>query len=230
MNRRSERVGRFRSLRACRRGTFALGGSWSVRFSYFRVCPTLLKGMPMKLSDGEKLILTMLCDLSEHLKVNGEIDPSFVRSALNDDQTWGIPWKYRALFSEPRETPSHVEVVLDVLGMWDLIEVSYDALKDTDKKRIEIEAAPFGTDVRFWGFDGNNETEYLAVADFLVEKLERFERFKGRVVNSHMPSLETYSRLLSAYKPLRASLHGRLFNTDEIIQILKEMTHPSQRQ
>jgi hypothetical protein len=32
----------------------------------------------MKLSDGEKLNILMLCDIYKHLKVKGEFDPEFI--------------------------------------------------------------------------------------------------------------------------------------------------------
>ena len=38
----------------------------------------------MELTKAEKLILAMLSDIHEHLKVEGEIDPKLVKSAL-----WG---------------------------------------------------------------------------------------------------------------------------------------------
>jgi uncharacterized protein YfbU (UPF0304 family) len=71
---------------------------------------------------------------------------------------------------------------------------------------LEVDAKPFGKDPQFRGFDGNNESEYMSVASFLINDLERFEEFKGRSMNSHMPSIETYRRMLSAFEPMRRNL------------------------
>jgi len=40
--------------------------------------------------------------------------------------------------------------------------------------RIRIEAELFGEHVVFTGFDGNNEGEYMSIARFLINELDRF--------------------------------------------------------
>jgi hypothetical protein len=42
----------------------------------------------MQLTDAEKLILAMLCDISEHLKVQSDIDPKLVKAAVWGDKMW----------------------------------------------------------------------------------------------------------------------------------------------
>ena len=64
---------------------------------------------------------------------------------------------------------------------------------------------PFG-DARFSGFDGNNELEYISVARFLIDHLDSFTDFKGRDLNSHMPSIDRYSRMFLVFEPMRKSL------------------------
>ncbi len=44
----------------------------------------------MQLSDGEKLILMMLCDLYDKNEIEGEIDHTFVRDAIFENQTWAL--------------------------------------------------------------------------------------------------------------------------------------------
>ena len=79
----------------------------------------------------------------------------------------------------------------------------------------------FGKHVKFIGFDGNNETEYMGIARFLVEKMDRFTRFKGREMNSHCPIIDAYARMFTVFEPIRKTLIGRKLSTDEIISILK---------
>ncbi len=184
----------------------------------------------MELSDGEKLILIMLSEIYEHLKIEGEIDPQFVQSAIFREQTWALAWKYPGIAgSSENNTPPVVNEVLDILEMWEILEISYNKLQPADKARVETEAEPFGRNVQFRGFDGNNETESMVVAGFLVNDLERFSTFKGRDLNSHMPSLETYRRMLAVFRPLRSSLTYNPLNAEQIIKILKEQTHPEHR-
>lgn len=183
----------------------------------------------MQIKDSEKLILLMLCDLYDNSDVQGDIDHNFIRDAIFDKQTWAIPWKLSGIPFEDQGTPSEVKYVFDILQMWSHIEYSYAALTDEEKKRLEVEAAPFGRNPVFKGFDGNIETELLVATDFIINKLQRFEEFKGRDLNSHAPSIGTYSRMLSAFNPAFEDNMGNLLSTEQLTTILKESIHPSNR-
>lgn len=65
----------------------------------------------MKVTDGEKLILLMLSELYDKVGVEGEIEPDFIRSAIFNDKTWSIPWKYPGIPFEQQETPQVVNEV-----------------------------------------------------------------------------------------------------------------------
>jgi uncharacterized protein YfbU (UPF0304 family) len=69
----------------------------------------------------------------------------------------------------------------------------------------------------------------LGIANFFVEKLERFSSFDGRDMNSHWPSLDTYRRMLRVFDPMRRTLIGRTLTADELIAILNEKSHPENR-
>lgn len=177
----------------------------------------------MELSSGEKLILVMLSEIYEHLKIEGEIDPQFVRSAIFSEQTWSLAWQYPGIFgSGENETPPVVREVGDILEMWEALEISYRELQPADKTRVDAETKPLG--VQFRGFDGNYETEYMGTAGFLINELERFSTFKGRDLNSHLPSLNTYRRMLAAFRLLRDSHTFNTLDAEQIIKILKERT------
>ncbi len=55
---------------------------------------------------------------------------------------------------------------------------------------------------RFVGFDSNTESERLGIARYLIEKMDHFPSFVGRSLNSHMPILDSYLRMLTALKGL----------------------------
>lgn len=183
----------------------------------------------MKITDGEKLILLMLSELYDKLGVEGEVEPDFIRSAIFSNNTWSIPWKYVGIPFEEQEPPEVVKEVLDVLDMWSMIERSYENLSNESKEFVEKEASPFGKDPKFPGFDGNNETEYMGTASFLVNDLDRFEEFKGRNFNSHCPSIDSYRRMLSVFKPLFQNLNFQPLSAQNIVDILKERVHPGNR-
>lgn len=183
----------------------------------------------MKITDGEKLILLMLSEIYDKLGVDGEVEPDFIRSAIFSDNTWSIPWKYVGIPFEEQDTPEVVKEVLDVLDMWSMIERSYDNLSKEEKEWVEKEAAPFGKNPKFPGFDGNNESEYMGAASFLVNDLDRFEEFKGRSFNSHCPSIDSYRRMLTAFKPILRNLNFQPLSPQDIVDILKEQIHPENR-
>lgn len=177
--------------------------------------------------DSERLILVMLCELYEKLGIKGEIDPKFVKEAIYSGNLWGLTWKYGGIFEIEEKHPDTVSEVTDILDMYWFIETTYARLSDEDKERIKKEAEPFGDDVVFKGFDGNNELEHKSVAHFLIDQLDRFSGFEGRYLNSHYPSIETYRRMLSVFLPMRKTLGFRQMNADDIIALLTKKTHPS---
>ncbi|MFJ1226971.1 YfbU family protein [Yersinia enterocolitica] len=177
----------------------------------------------MKLTNPEKLTLIMLSEIYEKLGINGgdKIDPDFVKEAIYSDNTWAFEWKYSGIFSDTTDhNPPEVTEVVDILDMWDFIEMSYEELSTAEKSELAVKAEPFGKNVRFKGFDGNNETEHLGIADFLINKLDRFSRFEGRDLNSHAQSLAVYARMNKVFEPIRKDLDGRDLDVDELAAIL----------
>src|SRR5947209_2882930 len=73
--------------------------------------------------------------------------------------------------------------VMDILDMHWSLKSSY--LQLTDKAGIDEEQ------IRFDGFDGNNEAQYLAYAQFLI-KQDRWPELKDEVKNSHAQTLHYY--------------------------------------
>ena len=179
----------------------------------------------VKIRAGEKLILRMLCDLYKHQKVDGEFDPEFVIKAINRGYYWALDWKY-GLSEGKVDTPPVVSEVCDVLDMWSFIERGYAELSTEDKVRVESKAEPFGKNVKFGGFDGNNESEHHGVARFLINDMGRFQKFKGRELNSHYPSIDAHRRRLAVFEPMRETLEGVELSASQIIDLLKARRRP----
>jgi uncharacterized protein len=182
-----------------------------------------------KITDGEKLILSLIGDLHKHLKVKSELDPDFIMETIYGGHYWGLSWKYPGIFHDHEDNRRNVSEVVGVLDMWSFIEQGYAKLSTKDKARVEKEAEPFGKNPKFRGFDGNNESEHMGIARFMIDKLERFSSFEGRDLNSHMPSLGMYHRMFRVFEPMRRTLMGRELGAGEIISILNEITHPENR-
>lgn len=180
----------------------------------------------LKFSDGEKLTMLMLCEVYKHLNIKGDIDPAFVEAAIHGGHHWGFSWRYQGIFHGHEDNVQVVSEVGDVLDMWYFIESGYGKLSKKDKERVETEAEPFGKSITFRGFDGNNESEHMGIARFLIDDLERFSTLKGRDLNSHMPSIETYRRMLGVFEPMRRNLMGGELSASQIIDVLKAMRHP----
>lgn len=188
------------------------------------------QGTQPQISDGEKLTLLMLCEVAKKLGIKEGPEPDFVESVLYGGHLWGLKWKYSGIFHDHVDDGQTVAEVTDILDMWDFLESGFKALSASDKEQVKVKAAPFGDRVSFPGFDGNNESSHMGVAGFLIEKLERFTRFRERAhLNSHMPSLAGYRRMLAVFLPIRATLIGGELSTSQIITILNAWRHPDAR-
>jgi uncharacterized protein len=179
------------------------------------------------LGNGERLMVLMLCQLIKHLKVKTDFDPAFLEDVIYGGHYWGLDFEYSGLFHSHVDSEVVVSEVVDILDMWSFLERGFAALSKKDKERVAAEAKPFGEQVRFAGFDGNEEREYVGVARFFIDKLNRFTDFKGRELNAHMRTIDTHRRMLSVFEPIRSALIGRDLNATEIIQILQAKLRPS---
>ena len=173
----------------------------------------------MKLSDGEKLTLLMLADMYKHLKIkNPEFDPKFITTTITHDYLWGFSWQYSGIPFDKEKLPPEVNETADILGMWSLLEEGYDKLSPAEKTKVK--KATGLTDIKFFGFDANNEKHY-GIAVYIVENLKpSFGHFEGRDLNSHMPSIDGYRNMYRVFEPMRKTLANRSLNADEIANIL----------
>lgn len=176
-----------------------------------------------RIDDGQKLILMMLCDLFKNQNIKGDLDPSFIEAVIHGGHYWALKWEYDGLFHDHADTPKNVSEVVDILDMWEFIERAYKKLPKKDKEYVAKELGPFGNHIEFPGFDGNNESNHLHIARFLIEKMDRFTSFKEktRSLNSHAPVLDSYRKMLDAFLPMRVRLIGVELSADQLIKLIK---------
>jgi uncharacterized protein YfbU (UPF0304 family) len=184
--------------------------------------------MPVKLSDGERLILFMLTEIYQHFKIEGEVDPSFIADAVAGGHDWALESEYSGLFPTA-DNDKDVHETHEILTMFRILENSLDNLSPADRKRVDEAVPPFdGNDLRFKGFDGNNDP-HIGIARFLVEKMGLYAEQKGRALDAHSSVLDSYRRMHDAYEPMLETLHTGTLTADQLIAILKARIHPSLR-
>jgi uncharacterized protein YfbU (UPF0304 family) len=174
-----------------------------------------------RLSNSEKLMTWLLTEVLRVQKGYENQDTvKLIQEAIYGGHFWALQWEMTGVLHRHVDNPVAVTLVVDTLDMWTFIERAYSKFTKAEKARIKSEVGPWAEDPKFMGFDGNNETEYMSIASFLVEQLERFENFKGRSFNSHMPVVGRYQRMIEQFEPMRAKLVGRELNVDEVITLL----------
>jgi uncharacterized protein len=83
------------------------------------------------------------------------------------------------------------------------------------------------TEVRFPGFDGNNETPLMGYARFVIDREHRFTHLdRNQDLNSHMPSVAIYQRMLERWKALNEKYD---LSEAEMREVLDARIHPSNR-
>lgn len=187
----------------------------------------------MRPTPTEKLILSMLCDLARDRNHMEGIDPNFVQYAIGGGHYWALGLKYPDIFGGRADSPDLVREVVDILEMWTVLEHHYDHFEETDKARVASEAEPYGTDVKFMGFYPNEESSHKGIAEFLIEHIGNYPRFKGRNLITTRPVVDWYRRMLQVYKPMYKSLlsgRNRNLSASDIVALLMEQVHPDNRQ
>jgi uncharacterized protein YfbU (UPF0304 family) len=177
-------------------------------------------------SGVERIMLMMLADICQHLEVEADSDPEFIKATIFNGQDWAFAWKYHGLLRDSTPSEELVTEVAHILEMWSILEASYENLTAKQKEQVATEFGEGELEVRFDGFDGNNEGEHFSVASFMVQDLKRFDEFATRDLNSHRPTLQGYRRMLPVYRRLA----GRSKLTPSaLVEILDARRHPEQR-
>lgn len=181
----------------------------------------------MKLSDGEKLILTMLCDIYKKLNIDGEVDPEFISNAIFSGDLWAVKRNYPGIFDGKEPPVDVIQETENFLYMWSIIESSYSKLPEPEKEKVKTEN--FDMEPEFPGFDGNHEADHMGVARLLTEQLGNFASLGMRATkNSGMPRLPGYRRMHEVFRAFHGKTNGFL-PADALIEILRGRRHPEVR-
>lgn len=148
----------------------------------------------MKLTRTERLILVNQIQILEYLDPDQKEDLAYQRKALQR----GYELHYDDVFQEIDDdtmSDDQCQLVVDILDMHRALTFSLADL--ADKSGIKED------DVKFRGFDGNEETRYFAYAKYFCSEppTGRFTEL-GSVngFNSHRRMLGRYKAMLAEYK------------------------------
>lgn len=183
-----------------------------------------------KLSNPEKLMTWMLArvlrnQISERNdKKDNEYDLKdieLIEQAIYGGHFWALDWEMTGILHNHVDDRRKVSAVVDIMDMWTFIEQAYKRFDASERQRLVDAVGPWAKDPQFLGFDGNNEGEYYGIAQFLVEKMDRFQGFKGRSMNSHTPTVSRYGEMARMFEDMRSNLVGRGLSVDEVIKLLQ---------
>jgi uncharacterized protein YfbU (UPF0304 family) len=177
-----------------------------------------------RLTDAEKLIIWLLAEILKNQKDYGDKKRmELLQEVLYGGHLWALKQhhSFANILTDHVDSRTAVDFVYNTLDMWFFIEGAYKGFSAEEKKQVEDGIGSFGREPKFRGFDGNNESEYLGITQFIVEKLEQFEAFRGRDFDSHVPQVNTYEKMVALFEPIRVKLADRKLTPAEMITLLK---------
>ena len=180
------------------------------------------------MTKAERLIALMLCDLSKSPEEDKIFNPKLVERAVAQGQLWALSWEYGELLSTPEPTKKQVDLVADIMTMWQVIEAFMRRF--TQEERDEI-AAVTARPLDLIMFQGFYEEPYRSIFSFMLEELGRWPQFAGQNYSRMVPVLEADERMLAKYREIRDADGFDLELTPaQIVEILNERTHPENRE
>lgn len=180
----------------------------------------------VKLTRVERWILANQYRILEVLQPDDAGHFRHAREALES----GYELEYASIAENVYDDPHILSIgdcteVLDTLAMYESLQQAYDEL--TDKSGIEEHQ------VRFPGFDGNNESTRIGYCRHFCERGDdrRYESLRRPADwNSHMPSVDGYRRMLEVWYPMRDRMLQQLSDESltkaEILEVLLTRAHP----
>jgi uncharacterized protein YfbU (UPF0304 family) len=173
----------------------------------------------MKLTREQRWILANQYLILEHL--HPEESDYYQRSRKVLEHGWELnyDWIAENIYERTMSGDECAEV-LDILDMFRSLESSFEAL--ADKEGIEA------YQVTFAGFDGNYEAAQLGYASFIIKEEKKFEELAnhGDGLNSHIPVLDTYRRMLAVCKGNPIEQRYDL-SAESILAIVGARAHPN---
>ena len=148
-----------------------------------------------KLTKFERLLLRNQMRILEALYPDEADDIATQREAL--ERGYELLYQWQADFIYEGDDAMTAEECLEV---WDTLDM-FDAIDRFFKKNPTAESGDLLFS-KFRGYDGNNESKFMAFAAFTVERLGRFDYVpleRAGYWNSHMPMRPIYGRMQAVW-------------------------------
>jgi uncharacterized protein YfbU (UPF0304 family) len=173
----------------------------------------------LRLTEGERVILLLLTEIQDHLKLESSSRANPLREAIVSGNLWSIEEHFPEVFDNMEITKATANEVREVLAMWQRLEESFSRLSPTEKEWL-ASTGPQGQYVKFIGFSENYEPEQSQATRFLVNATEQFSYFKGRELNSHVPMSGQYRRMLPRFTSILDEVVNRDFSAPQLHEVL----------
>ena len=172
------------------------------------------------ISLGEKLLLSVLCDVSRKVGAEGMIDPDFLESAIKGGHSWAIEWEHPSLAHGHTNSQATADFVIKVLSMWRLIEEGFGKLALTEQESVRQAAGLSGAPA-FPGWHGDLEANYKSTARFMTDRMNLFPTFVGRSsADSNEPVVGRYKQMLSLLAKIENGATDPSLSADQLVQLL----------
>ena len=180
----------------------------------------------MDMTPAEKLIALMLADAGRGAGERDGLDYNLIYAAIAEGNIWALDHQYFYLDAESEVPKDVAHEALGIMDMWYLFESIYNQFDDQEKAYIEREADPYGSNVRFSGFDANGEGKHYSAATFSVDHLRMFDSFRERDMNSHRPTLPAYRRMKVVWDELVRNGEIEGLTVDNAVRLLTAQRYP----
>jgi uncharacterized protein len=172
------------------------------------------------LSLGEKLILSILCDVSRKVETEGTIDPDFLEAAIKGGHSWAIEWEHPSLAHGHTNSQATADFVIHVLSMWRLIEDSFGQLPDEAQQQVRKGAGLTGAP-KFPGWHSEQEANYKSTARFMTDRMNLFPMFEGcSALDSGQPVVARYKQMLGILGDFDKAGTEQPLGTEQLVRLL----------
>ncbi|WP_146043245.1 MULTISPECIES: hypothetical protein [unclassified Pseudomonas] len=183
---------------------------------------------PARFSDGERTLIKLMGDLFAHVG-SSTSQTDLILNGLKTGNEWIVDLELGAFLNkEPTTSITDARFVLATLEMWDLFE---HTLEGFDEEQMAVVLAETEGEIalrqtgktapprefKFSGFDAESETDFIKIADFIINTMQKFPRFKGRDLRcGQQGSSEHYLEKLNYHKSLVPLLIDRSPSAEEV--------------
>ena len=148
-------------------------------------------------------------------------DPDYDYDNLIKALQYGFELHYNEVFEclfDEELSAEECREVLDILEMYRGIIYSYNDLKQKGKLESLTD-----DDVKFIGFDGNNEGKLMLYTDYFIKDLDRYseiEELSHGYYNSHCQMLHKYRAMLRKWEGYKMLPNRYMMNEQQIKDLL----------